>query len=39
VAGGPLPECSFVAAERSRGLVEVQLELDGGRQTIRVDAG
>jgi catechol 2,3-dioxygenase-like lactoylglutathione lyase family enzyme len=38
VAGGQLPECSFVADERSRGLVEVQLELDGGRETIRVDA-
>lgn len=39
VAGGRLPECSFVADERSRGLVEIGLELGRGRQTIRVDAG
>lgn len=39
VAGGPLPECSFVADQRSRGLVEIRLELGRGRQTIRVDAG
>lgn len=39
VAGGPLPECSFVADERSPGMVEIQLELEHGRQSIRVDAG
>jgi hypothetical protein len=39
VAGGSLPGCSFVADERSRGLVEIQLELSGGRETISVDAG
>jgi hypothetical protein len=37
VAGGPLPQCSFVRDERSPGLVELQLELDGERRTIRAD--
>jgi hypothetical protein len=37
VAGGPLPECSFVRDERSSGLVEVQLELGGERRAIRLD--
>jgi hypothetical protein len=37
VAGGPLPECSFVDDELSQGLLEVRLELDGERRTIRPD--
>ncbi len=37
IAGGPVPECSFVGHERSPGLVEIQLELDGARETIRLD--
>lgn len=39
VAGGPLPGCSFVRDEQSPGLVEIQLELDGDRRTIRLDGG
>jgi catechol 2,3-dioxygenase-like lactoylglutathione lyase family enzyme len=35
VAGGPIPGCSFVGDERSPGLVEVELELDGARRTLR----
>jgi hypothetical protein len=35
VAGGPVPGCSFVHDDRSPGLVEVQLELDGVRRTVR----
>jgi Glyoxalase-like domain len=35
VAGGRVPECSFVRDEGSPGLVEVQLELAGERRTIR----
>jgi Glyoxalase-like domain len=35
VAGGPLPECRFVRDERSPGLVEVELELDGVQRTVR----
>jgi hypothetical protein len=34
VAGGPVRGCSFVRDERSPGLVEIQLELDGERRTI-----
>lgn len=37
IAGGPVPGCSFVGDERSPGLVEIQFELDGARQTIRLD--
>lgn len=38
IAGGPVPECSFVGDERSPGLVEIQLELDGARKMIRLDS-
>jgi hypothetical protein len=36
IAGGPLPQCSFVGDERSRGLAEVRLELDGTSRLVRV---
>jgi catechol 2,3-dioxygenase-like lactoylglutathione lyase family enzyme len=35
VAGGPVPECSFVADAASPGLVEVSVELGGERRAIR----
>lgn len=38
IAGGPLPECRFVGDDQSPGLVEIQLELAGGRRTIRPSA-
>jgi len=37
IAGGQLADCSFVGDEHSPGLVEIQLELDGARETIRLD--
>lgn len=36
IAGGPMRECSFVSDQRSPGLIEVQLELDGASRTIRL---
>jgi hypothetical protein len=36
IAGGPVPECSFVRDERSPGLVEIQLEVGDGFQSIRL---
>jgi hypothetical protein len=35
IAGGPVPGCSFAQDEASPGLIEVELELDGARRTIR----
>jgi hypothetical protein len=35
IAGGPIPECRFAQEEASPGLIEVELELDGVRRTIR----
>lgn len=35
VAGGRIPGCRFVADQRSPGLIEVELELEGARRTLR----
>ena len=37
IAGGHLADCSLVGDEHSPGLAEIQLELDGARETIRLD--
>ncbi len=38
VAGGQLPECGFVGDERSPGVVEIVLELDGNHRTLTLGA-
>jgi hypothetical protein len=37
IAGSSIRECTFVADQRSPGLTEIQLELDGALRTIRLD--
>jgi hypothetical protein len=37
IGGGSLPECSFTAHDRSPGLIEVELELEGAPRTLRLD--
>ena len=36
IAGAPLPECSFTQDDAAPGLVEVELELDGERRSLRL---
>lgn len=36
IAGGPVPECSFVHDEASPGLIEIAFEIAGERRTLRL---